>query len=130
MIYVCGWAAWYWALEQPSSSKFFDWPSIEDHIAKNLRAWHLQVWMGSHGHPMLKSCDFELIYPSEHFLALRLPKPEDGKCDSSLGTKKVGKWVSGTKDLQSSQIYPPAFCDMFAKLFLEHVWGDKAGHDV
>ena len=117
----------YVSIEQPKSSKLFQFPDIQEAIrapsmlGPDVTMRPLDIYMGAFGHVMEKLCVFMTDLPMV-FDGLQTTKPEG--C-SAVGTKKSGKWVSGTEKLKESQCYPKAFAEHFADLFMNCVWKSK-----
>ena len=90
------------SLEQPSSSRFYDYPNIADFLQDDeVEAWRLFIWMGSYGHTMPKPCEWYTNLPIELMGDLERPRPMN--CQGG-GYRTDGNWVTGTAQLTDSQV--------------------------
>jgi len=113
LIKICASRKIWWLIEQPSTSKFFEYPDMEEAL-RQVPWMRLRTWMGAFGGPMPKPTILVGSVPKE-FLVLAKAKPKG--LQGGHGSKKVGKWVTGTKDLAGSAAYPWDFCTEVATCF-------------
>jgi hypothetical protein len=113
LIKICVSRGVFWLVEQPSTSKFFEFNDMAE-VLQNTPYRRIGTWMGHWGSEMPK-CSILVGDVPANFEALAKPKPQNLK--GGWGTEKTGKWVSGNANLPKSAAYPQAFVDELGELF-------------
>lgn len=106
----------YWLIEQPSSSAFWEHPSMK-HVLELFE--HARVWtyIGHWGLKMKKPTILMMNMPEVFEHGLKKDMPNGQNIVKDWGAKKSGRWVAGTKNLADSAAYPERYCEEIAELF-------------
>ena len=103
----------FWLIEQPEGSRYFKLPPMET-VLTEVNHTVIKTWLGHWGNHMPKPTMLVGNIPKS-FHHLHKPKPANLKM--GYGAEKKGRWVSGTKNLAGSAMYPERFVEEYASLF-------------
>ena len=104
----------YWLVEQPEGSRFFKFPDVKA-VLERTPHYVIKTWMGHFGGQMPKPTMLVGNVPTDMAHALAKEKPPNLKM--GWGAEKKGRWVSGTKNLGDSAMYPENFVNAYADAF-------------
>ena len=112
----------YWIIEQPLNSLLWVMPVFrqaqEDCTVGGL-AWQRRfVWMGHFGHLLWKPTELVGVFPrlEKSFPSKRPPKRNTSSAYSQWRNKVGVRRCSGQPGLKATEHYPPAFCQLAARL--------------